>query len=307
MGGLEFFRLILRKLSAMLWLTTEMLAYVFLMETSWLPKLNRFIVGLGGRIVLSSYGGYFLILRLWPTEVGPFRPKFLLVILWFRLTEWEFWSCCPSLPSPDTRARSTGRALSPWLVKIARALKVMVIWHLHFWTWSRMRFECFYCQFSERIDAIPDDCRSFSTHLKFARQKWASASWWEGVSDESWATTRVLFPDWKIRRLNLEETPVSGDDKVQCMKYHSSSPYFWPYADSPIFVCCGLHVLVTRPGHGGQVWGKLLFWGRGGVVGTRGGRGRGRVGEKGEGGGAKAFHSPQPEGNLPTQSKVKIT
>ena len=46
-----------------------------------------------------------------------------------------------------------------------------------------------------------------------------------------------MFPDSKIRRLNLVEAPVSGDHKVQCMKYHTVA-VFLTCADSLPFVLC---------------------------------------------------------------------
>ena len=44
----------------------------------------------------------------------------------------------------------------------------------------------------------------------------------EVVGEGIWAETRVVFADWKIRRLGLEKTPVSvGPEWVRCQKYRS--------------------------------------------------------------------------------------
>ena len=134
---------------------------------------------------------------------------------WFPMTEWVVFIWLPLPP-----------LLSPWLVKIARARKVMVRGTFAFLYLKPNTVRMFCCHLSKWIDVIPDDCRSFSTYLKFTKEK-CRQPWREGGCGESWAKTRVVFPDWKIRRLKLVETPVSGDHKVQCMECHSSSPYFW--------------------------------------------------------------------------------
>ena len=202
-----------------------------------------------------------------------------------------------SPPSPPRLHSGTfhGQRLSPWLVKTARARPVMVTGHI--------------CIFVPEADGLNVLIAGFRSELVFFQMITAhfQHAWsipgrhaaardvrrrlWRGI----WATIHVKFADWKIRRLGLEETPVSGAQRVRrCVDYRSTSPYFWPvvWISLYLWVVCCMFWKCASLSRWPLVWGTSALVGRGGK--------RKREADAGGCGGAKGFSFPTGR-NLWTQ------
>ena len=162
----------------------------------------------------------------------------------------------PPPSPPSRRARTSHRQrLSPWLVKVARALVVMVTGPV-------------ICIFVPEADGLNVLISAFGVNWYFFR--WSTfvfntlevsqeevplSMMWKVVTATYVSINRVESTDRKIRRLSLDETPVSADGWVSAaFECRSSPPYFWPIVRIHLHmcvVCCvfwNLHVPVTVPG-----------------------------------------------------------
>ena len=158
-------------------------------------------------------------------------------------------------PLPSRVWTCHGQRLSPWLVKFARSDGEIVTWTFTFllqkrtgwifclpvfivnWYFSTLIAVCF-----QHVWCFP-----ISTAIAIPEGGYL----WRRI----WATTRIVFTDWKIHRLSFAETPVSDDHRVGRRKEcPSSSPYFWPVVRMHPDLCRVLYVfrLIACPCHGGQ-------------------------------------------------------
>ena len=140
------------------------------------------------------------------------------------------WSWFP-LPLFSSRAWTFhGEYLSPWLVKIARARKV---------TATPFAFSCLKrtgCMLlrslSEWFYIFPDDRRSFSTRLKFPREK-CRHPWCPKVVVGRYLSNNSCAESASKKRRQV----VTMTEWVRWMKYRSTLPYFWPVVRIHLDLC----------------------------------------------------------------------